>query len=271
LEPAPSEIAAGEWEALLAGRLGRPVRVLYGRSRHCVVRVEHEPARSSSPSSLLVRLNRMFAAAPAEVREALVRWLRSGRRASRACRVLDAWIDERLRELHRAEPRSVALRTRGRHHDLDELARELLEEDFVADFAAPGAPPRITWGRAGRSRTRHSLRLGSYDYATRVVRVHRVLDQEAVPRWFVRFILFHELLHAALEDEPRSAGRRAHHGPSFRRRERLYADARRAQQWERRHIGALIASARSGRPLATPRRVPRPAPAIRQGVLFPGA
>ena len=70
-----------------------------------------------------------------------------------------------------------------------------------------------------------------------------------VPRWFVRFVLFHELLHAALGAERDSAGRRLHHGPRFRAIERAHPDHERALRWERRHLGALLRSARGGRPL----------------------
>jgi hypothetical protein len=40
-----------------------------------------------------------------------------------------------------------------------------------------------------------------------VVRVHRVLDAHDVPEWFVRYVLFHELLHAEL-NEPCAPGAR---------------------------------------------------------------
>lgn len=236
-------------ERALATALGRPVAVRYGDARHTVV---HAAERAGT---LVVRLNRFFAEAPDEVRAALAGWLRGGRGARRAGRELDAWIDVRLARLHREAPVDVALRTVGEHHDLAPLAEGLLAGPFSGVFQ-PGARPRITWGRAGKSRSRRSLRLGSYDPLPRVVRVHPVLDQPLVPEWFVRFILFHELLHAEL-DEPglaRAPGsRRRHHGPEFRRRERAHPDCARALEWERRHVRALIRSARSGKPAPVPR------------------
>ena len=259
-----------DWERLLQAALQRPVSVRYGRARTAVVRVL--PSRSGGP--LEVHLNAMFADAPREVQEALARWLRSGRRARKACTLLDTWIEERLARLHREQPRRLRPVTRGRHHDLDALAAELLEREFADTFEARGGPPRITWGSAARSRSRHSLRLGSYDYAARVVRVHRVLDSPDVPAWFVRYVLFHELLHAALE-EPDSGGRRVMHGPRFRERERDYADFERARSWESRHIAGLIRSARRGPRPASPSKAPAALPAVgrsalrwAQGLLF---
>lgn len=233
-----AELAALDWERLLGTALERPVRVRYVRARSSVVR-----SRAQRDGSLEVRLNAMFADAPLEVQRALATWLRSGSRARRASAELDEWIRARLLRLHREEPRREPRATRGRHHDLCELAAQLLEREFAGVFEAHGGPPSLTWGRAAPSRSRHSLRLGSYDYAARVVRVHRVLDADDVPDWFVRYVLFHELLHAALE-EPDRAGRRVLHGPLFREREARYPDFERARSWESRHVAALIRRAR---------------------------
>jgi hypothetical protein len=202
-----------------------------------------------------VRMHRFFGAAPEEVGEALAGWIRAGRRARRACALLDGWIDARLAELPTARPRGASLRPRGEVHDLDALAEPLFGAEFAHDFSERLARPGITWGRRGRSQARRSLHLGSFAAERNVVRIHRALDQPAVPDWFVRFVLFHEILHAALPGH--------NHGPAFRTRERAYADYRRARRWERDHIAALIRSARTGRPMKRGR-----ARRLAQGLLF---
>ncbi|MHC4550197.1 MAG: hypothetical protein ACYTEZ_15615 [Planctomycetota bacterium] len=222
----------GEWEKLLAERLGRRVAVVYGRARTLPVQVVDDRR------TVRVRLHRLFAAAPREVGEALAAWLRAGRRARRACALLDAWLDARLAALPPRPPRRVRLRARGDHHDLRPLAASLFAAELAGDFEARPRP-EVTWGRRARSRARRALQLGSYDPAARLVRVHPVLDQAFVPDWFVRYVLFHELLHAVSPD-----GR--HHGPGFRARERAYPDYARALRWQRRHLGRLIRAARRG-------------------------
>lgn len=237
-----AELAPLDWERLLGAALERPVRVRYVRARTSVVR--SQPQRDGS---LELRLNAMFADAPALVQRALATWLRSGRRARHASAELDRWIEARLVRLHREAPRRARLAARGEHHDLAALAAELIEREFAGAFETHGGAPGLTWGRAAPSRSRHSLRLGSYDYAARVVRVHRVLDAADVPDWFVRYVLFHELLHAALE-ECDHRGRRVLHGPRFKERESRYPDFERARAWESRHVAALIRRARRGAP-----------------------
>jgi hypothetical protein len=150
------------------------------------------------------------------------------------------------------------VRWAGEHHDLRALALDVRSVEFAAEFQSGDALPSITWGKRGPSRTRSSLRLGSYCPDTRMVRVHPVLDQALVPRWFVRYVVFHELLHCVHPPQRVDGDRWIHHGPEFRRREKRYPDFERARAWEEAHITALIRSARRGTSF-TPAPVMKPA------------
>jgi len=244
--PAANPRSEHDWSTYLAAELRVPVGVVYTRSRKTpvAVRTLREPR-----GALEVRLHKLFAEAPPEVHGAVASWVRSGRRAPRACAQLDAYIAEILRR-HPPTAAKRALVPRGEHHDLDGLARELLAHELAADFPSESDRPHIGWGRRSPSRTRRSLRLGSYDGDGRIVRIHPVLDQPAVPDWFVRYVVFHELLHAVYPVERGADDRWIHHGRAFRRRERAYPDHRRALAWERAHLNALIRSARTGVPIA---------------------
>lgn len=223
------------WQAALAQRLGCRVQVEYSRARSTPVQVRWQGVLRVK---VHVRLHEMFADAPEEVVEALASWIKVGKRARRRSELLDRWLEHRLKQLPPKKPRRVRLRSRGQHHDLGELAAGLLGEEFVGDFSEGRTVPRITWGRRGRSRS--SLQLGSFDPETRVVRVHPVLDREDVPSWYVRAVLFHELLHAALPSQREQGRRCVHHGPEFRARERAYGDHERAVKWEKRNLSRLI-------------------------------
>ncbi len=252
-----------DWERLLRTGLDQRVEVAYGRSRHYPIQVRRDDARGV----LVVRMHRMFADAPEDVAQAVERWLVVGKRARRACELLDRWIEERLTQLPKPAPRNTRMVASGGCHDLARIAAPLLDAEFALDFHADHAPPRLTWGRRGRSRTRRSLRLGSFDPELDLVRIHPVLDQPAVPSWFVRYVLFHELLHAAVPPF-RSGNRWIHHGPEFRRREALYSDYQRALQWEEENLPRLIRSARRGTRLALPPVRSTGLRGLIQGVLF---
>ncbi|MBL8863757.1 MAG: hypothetical protein JNK02_17340 [Planctomycetes bacterium] len=238
-----------DWADFLAAELAAPVSVVYTRSRK--VPVATRPLREPR-GALEVRLHGHFAAAPEDVRGALASWVRSGRRAPRATARLDAFIAELLRAAPPVAARR-ALASRGSHHDLTRLAGELYAGELATEFGGDVERPVIGWGRRAMGRARRSLRLGSYDGDGRIVRIHPVLDQPAVPEWFVRYVVFHELLHAVFPVERGADDRWVHHGRAFRRRERAYPDHRRALAWERAHLAALIRSARTGAPLRPPR------------------
>ncbi len=235
LSPALDERA---WEALLLEQVGAPVEVRYGRAQREVVQLRRERGR------LRLRLGRIMEHAPAPVQAALAEWIASRGARTPSVRVLDHWIELRLREVARRAP-APSLIPRGAHHDLAALALELAQREFDGSFAERSLPA-LGWGRAGPSRSRRSLRLGSFDPLRYAVRVHPVLDSPQTPHFFVRYILFHELLHAVLDGPPQEGARRRTHGPEFRSRERQYVDYERARDWEREHIGALITCARAG-------------------------
>ncbi len=238
---------AGDWDRYLGRELDCPVRVSYGRSRSTPVRTRCRTSEDGR-EGLAIRLHGRFAEAPEDAREALARWLRVGRRARRACIVLDEWIHASIATEPQPAQRPALLEPAGRTYHLEVLAAPLYADQFRGDFRAPSQRPDLTWGRRGRSSSRRSLRLGSFDSEQGLVRIHPVLDQREVPEWFVRYILMHEILHAALPPRPgRGSGRRwVHHGPDFLARERAYADYGRALVWEERNLPRLIRQARRG-------------------------
>lgn len=236
-----------DWDRFLGAQLDCPVKVSYGRSRSTPVRTRCRTF-DDGREGLAIRLHGRFAEAPGEAREALARWLRVGRRARRACVVLDAWIHARIATEPPPTPRPALLQPAGRAHHLEVLAAPLYADQFTGDFRAPSRRPGLTWGRRGRSSSRRSLRLGSFDSEQDLVRIHPVLDRREVPEWFVRYVLMHEILHAALPPRPgQGSGRRwVHHGPAFRTREQAYVDYERALVWEERNLPRLIRQARRG-------------------------
>ncbi|HIG11102.1 MAG: hypothetical protein ABGY71_12120 [bacterium] len=242
-----------DWSRELETLLGYAVEVRFGRSRTAPVQLLPAKGgellrRPALRRGWIIRLHEVFAHAPQAARADLAAWIRVGRRARRASAALDAWLANALASLPEKPCKKARIEPQGEFHDLSVFCEELLSSHFRADFESLRPPP-VTWGRRGKSRTRGRLHLGSFSLRTGIVRVHSVLDQEAVPEWLVRYVLFHELLHAAISDDPDSAGRQRHHGPRFKARERAYADYARAVAWERLNLARLIRSARNAQPM----------------------
>jgi len=220
-------------DPFLSERLGKPVRVTFGRACTRPIQIVY------SSDEVRMRLHHAFEKAPEEILDAVAAWARNGRRSRRKCELLDAWIDA---EVAPPAPRPVTPRPVGHVYDLGALADLLHASEFAADFDAQ-RPPAVTWGRRVRSRARRALLLGSYEKTRNVVRIHPVLDREKVPEWFVRFVLFHEILHAAVPSRT-VGGRTLHHSAEFRAREREYPDYHRGVKWQQRQVASLIRAAR---------------------------
>jgi hypothetical protein len=187
-----------------------------------------------------VRLHHMFVAAPEAVLEALGRFIRSA--DPEASAVLDRFIERNKALIRRIPPAELRRRMRiepsGEHHDLEEIFAELNQRYFDNRVCAT-----ITYGPSPRSRRpRKSIKMGSYSADSRVIRIHPALDQPKVPRYFVAWIVFHEMLHHIYRARRGQDGRRRVHTPEFLAHERRFHAFRRAQAWEDQHLDLLLRS-----------------------------
>ena len=183
---------------------------------------------------LEVRLHHMFLDAPDRVLEELLAYLAEG--DSRSSKRIGRFIEENRHRIKRRR-RRVLLRTEGVHHDLEEI----FDEVVAAHFPDGVGEACITWGRMppGRRRRRRSIRLGTYTHDQQLVRIHPALDQACVPEFFVRFVVFHELLHHVVPAT--QEGERVNfHPPAFKQLERAHPDYERSVRWETEHIDTLL-------------------------------
>ncbi len=91
----------------------------------------------------------------------------------------------------------------------------------------------ITWGAKSPRWAVRKRTLGSYSERSNTIRINPVLDRKTVPRYYVAFVVYHEMLHAAI-GLLLQGKRRSVHSREFRKRERLFKDYERAVAWERR-------------------------------------
>jgi hypothetical protein len=229
---APREVRVAAARLLadaLAGILLEPVRLTVHDNRSTMISFRRRPG------SVHYRVHHLFLDAPEEVVRALAAFVGSPRaRGARrdAGRRIDDWI--RTNRSRIAEPRPARLEPLGRHHDLQAIFDGLNAEHFGGEVEA-----RIGWGAwRGRGR-RRTIKTGVYLHDARVIRIHPALDRPDVPAFYVRAVVFHEMLHQVVPVEE-AAGRRVVHGPEFRRRERAHLDHARARAWEEGNLHVLL-------------------------------
>ena len=182
-----------------------------------------------------VRLHHMFVDADPVITRALARYVADN--DADASRILGDFIDDNsghVRGRARRTPTTVIF-TAGETHDLRVIFDELNARYFDNKIDAS-----ITWGqRTGRPRRRNSIKMGSYSVEDRLIRIHRALDRSFVPRFFVAWIVFHEMLHQ-IHDIRVKNGRREFHSKEFLADEAQFEDYDEAKDWERRHLDAIL-------------------------------
>jgi hypothetical protein len=204
-----------------------PVAVSITDNRHSMIHA------SRKHGLLRVRVHHMFLDAPPSVVDALARFILFHDRDASAA--VGRFIDDHGTRIRTPDPLRRTLRQRGTHHDLQEIFDEVNARYFGGEVDA-----RISWGRetaAGRRLT--TIKLGSYTALERLIRVHPRLDRRFVPRYFIAYVVFHEMLHHVMP-ATRENGRRSLHPPEFRERERAFRHYDRALAWEEANVGRVL-------------------------------
>lgn len=132
--------------------------------------------------------------------------------------------------------RHLNLQHEGRYFDLKAIFDGLNAQHFRGRLRGY----KVVWGRRRKLRPKEYFVFGTIQEEDRVIRINPWLDQPFVPRWFIRYIMFHEMLHSVVPDEIGEDGRRRVHTEEFYRRERLFPGYRRARQWEEENLERFL-------------------------------
>ena len=197
------------WRCEMHQRHGPRVTIHFTNNRRSMVSLRRMPGHGA-----VLRIQKGFETAPGAILEDLSLLLSRQNPAawSRVCAFaktlpasgppLKAGANERVN-------------TCGKIYDLQPLLEEINREFFDSAL-----PTRITWGqkkpsRRGRRRSR-SLQFGSWDESLDLIRIHPALDDPRVPRDFLRYLIHHELCHAASPPVRTPGGPRKIHHADFK-------------------------------------------------------
>src|SRR6476661_9267025 len=132
--------------------------------------------------------------------------------------------------------RHLNLRHEGAYFDLRPMFDDLNKRYFRGRLRGY----KVVWGRRRKHRPREYFIFGTIQEEDRVIRINPALDQPFVPAWFLRYILYHEMLHAVVPDEVRANGQRCVHTEKFYERERKFPRYRRARKWEEENLAKFL-------------------------------
>jgi hypothetical protein len=198
-------------------RLGRPVSLVLTENSSSML------SARARDGVLRVRLHRMFMSAEIRVLDEIVSFLKN-RKGRMSC--FRGFVRENRERIPPKPLRKVPVKTLGRFFDLRELFQEANEEYFGGAINSA-----ITWGSRSPRYAVRKRTLGSYSESSDTIRINPVLDRKAVPRYYVAFVVYHEMLHAAM-GVPLAGKRRSVHSREFRKREKCFKDYERAMAWE---------------------------------------
>jgi hypothetical protein len=223
-------VGADEIRRRLSRLTGKTVVLTITDNRWTVVSVSPGPA-----GVVKVRLHHMFLLAQADVLRALAQFIR---RPTVGCRARLNAFARRNRHLIGGPPRARAhlnLTHRGFHFNLAETYDRLNARYFDRRLKVP-----ITWGRSRGRWRRRSIDFGCFDPEARIIRINPALDRPWVPRVFLDYIVYHEMLHAWLGIRALSNGRRDVHSDRFREEERQFRFYQWALRWERGNLWRFL-------------------------------
>jgi hypothetical protein len=115
----------------------------------------------------------------------------------------------------------ITTSSRGKVYDLGELFARLNTRYFDGQLEAP----MLSWSQRQTRRI-----LGHHDHVHRTIIISSTLDDAAIPRFVVEYVLYHEMLHVK-HPARLSSGRTIYHGPLFRKDERLFERFDEALKW----------------------------------------
>ncbi len=142
----------------------------------------------------------------------------------------------KLAHPHLPMQRQLNLETEGKYFDL----RAIFDGLNARYFRNRLRGYKVVWGRRRRQRPKDYFVFGTIQEEDRLIRINPGLDQSFVPLWFLKYVLYHEMLHSVVPDEVDSSGRRRVHTEEFNRREREYPGYRRARRWEEENLARFL-------------------------------
>jgi hypothetical protein len=166
-----------------------------------------------------------FLEAPTSVLLALATFVIGGQGIKKAHSTLRQFIQTEQSK-HFFEPKN--LNPVGKVYDLRPMYDSVNRHYFNGSLDL-----NLTWFGKSSRRRRRRVTFGVYQDSLRLVKIHSLLDDVAIPDYFLSFVLYHEMLHAVVPGYHDEKGHFRVHGPEFKKREKEFLFYKEAKLWEK--------------------------------------
>lgn len=210
----------------LAHRLGEPLDLVGTENRRTLL-----SWKRGLDGLLRLRIHKQFSRAEEPTLDAVAKYIRNG---DKGAAVEIRSFAREFGLLGYGAGRARFGSPLGVAHDLRSYLDTQNREYFGGQFKG-----RVGWSRRTRRSRRKTIRLGSWSPRNRLIRIHPALDDKNVPDFVLRFVVFHEMLHAMVGASEQGS-RKVYHTRDFRKREQQHPDYARAESWIQDHLEALL-------------------------------
>lgn len=183
----------------------------------------------SSPEGIKkVKIHKCFIHAPEEVIDLLAQYIKGNRKKLQRKKL----VMFARKTLSCKPQKKTKIEHTGKFYDLKSIFDSLNEKYFNNSITS-----QITFGKRNKKERNRSIVFGNYNPQKNIIRINRALDNSYVPDFFIRYIVFHEMLHAYLFLN----GERFHsHSRTFKKMEKLYPEHKIAENWKRENLSFFI-------------------------------
>jgi hypothetical protein len=178
-------------------------------------------------NTILIRMHWMFLHAGEDVIGEITAFIRNDKYRTP---LITKFIEENKKCIRKGPVKPVSINVQGKYQNLKDIFDFLNTGYFDGRVNA-----LITWGKRGNRWYAGKRTLGSYDESSNTIRINPVLDQKYVPKYFVEFIVYHEMIHADMDSQT-VKGRNGIHTKELKKRERLFKHYKKALLWEQKHL-----------------------------------
>lgn len=185
------------------------------------------------PECTKVSIHRMFLEAPKNIMEALTCYIKSENQS--LCPSVQAYIEEKLRTpSYSYRLPDEKLLFKGKYYNLKMLYDIVNKEYFNSELNLS-----ITWfGR--QQRKRRQITFGLFQESQKLIKIHKMMDNPFFPEYFVKFVIYHEMLHHVCPSYYDIRGKHHIHSKEFKEKEKQYKDYKLSKLWLKKHYDKLF-------------------------------
>lgn len=183
-------------------------------------------------------IHQIFLTADQTVLFALAKYVQ-GSRGKKNFAIIKAYVHEQDNLAGYTTNKKVPpLKTKGEVYDLEEILRYV--ESFYFDEQQLGL--NITWYTPKKRRKRFSrsfrqnVTFGEYHAPLKLVKINTLIDNWEVPKVFVSFIVYHEVLHHIHPPKVGETGKSMIHHKEFKKAEKEFLFYDEAMHWKQEYM-----------------------------------